>query len=136
MPEINGVRVDFREHFPAREYWELPAQLLKLSRMQLMGEGVDRETTFTVLTRVIESWDHPGDPADEAAYDDFDILGDILPMIHCAIELVNRRFGRVETTEEKVERLAAEAAAEAEAEAKSAAGQVVQVNADKPQPRP
>lgn len=112
---INGTRVKLREHFPAKEFWELPSQILKLSRMQLTEGQVDPETALIVLTQVIESWEHPGDPAEISSYDNLDVLGDILPMIQAAIRLVNQRFGSVETEEEQAERLAAEAEAEAEA---------------------
>ena len=95
MPTINGKEVIFREHFPAKDFWDLPAKIAKLARMRAGQEEFDMKLAIPLLTRLIESWEHEGDPADESSYDDLDILGDILPLVQVATDLLNRMVGRV-----------------------------------------
>lgn len=95
MPTINGKEVVFREKFPAKDFWDLPAKIVQLARMRSGQEEFNMEMAVPLLTRLIESWEHEGDPVVEASYGELDILGDILPMVQVATDLLNRMVGRV-----------------------------------------
>lgn len=95
MLTINGKKIVFHEHFPAKDFWDLPAKIAKLARMRAGQEDFDMKLAIPLLTRLIESWEHEGDPTDESSYDDLDILGDILPLVQVATDLLNRMVGRV-----------------------------------------
>lgn len=95
MPTINGKEVVFRERFPAKEFWDLPAKIVQLHRMRGGQEEFDMQLAVPLLARVIESWEYEGDPADEASFGELDVLGDLLPLVTAVTDLLNRLVGSV-----------------------------------------
>ena len=95
MPTINGKEIVFRERFPAKDCWDLPAKIVQLHRMRSGQEEFDMKLAVPLLMRVIESWEHESDPADEASYGELDVLGDLLPLVQSVTDLLNRLVGSV-----------------------------------------
>ena len=63
MPEItvNGKRVTIREHFPAREFWNLPQQWAAF-------DGEDFDEWARIMGKFITSWEFDGEPTDPVAW--------------------------------------------------------------------
>jgi len=90
MPKINGVNVEFRQKFPARENWDLPALLGKLSQIGAQAEDgkVDLQVAIPLLQRVVVSWGFEGSPAVADAYGDLDLFRELIPMITAVAQYI------------------------------------------------
>lgn len=95
MPTINGKEIVFREHFPAKDFWDLPAKIVQLHRMRSGREEFDLKLAVPLLARLIVSWEYEGDPTDEVVYGELDVIRDLLPLVQLATDQLNRLVGEV-----------------------------------------
>jgi len=81
---VNGKRVTFKARLPLKEVRDLP-------RLLAATTPEDYDTQIAVLVRLIESWDFDGSPSDPKAYDDLDILSEIVPLTRLCVEYINAK---------------------------------------------
>lgn len=79
---IRGKQATIRVSFRGREWYALPGLYRKAWKGATDGNYA---TVVPFLTRVVESWEFDGDPADEAAYEALDILGELVPLAEKAL---------------------------------------------------
>ena len=84
---IGGKRVTIRTSFRGREWYSLPG----LYRKAWKGAGADGNYAAVIpfLARVVESWEFEGDPAEEAAYEQLDLLSELVPLADQALLAVS-----------------------------------------------
>jgi hypothetical protein len=89
---INGKRVIFKDRLPASEGWDLWSCIVDFDR------GGVREAiklARPILPHVIATWEFAGDPADPAAYDDLDVIEELLPLANALGEWCSLKAGRL-----------------------------------------
>lgn len=79
---IRGKAVEVRESFKGKEWYALPGLYRRAWRAAAAG---DYAPVIAFLAAVITSWEFEGAPADEAAYEQFDVLGELMVMADGAL---------------------------------------------------
>ncbi len=82
---INGKKVQVRTSFRGREWYSLPADFRRAGQAIEKGEY---EGAIPFLSRVIESWEFEGDPAEAASYEGLDVLAELVPLTGEAVVAV------------------------------------------------
>jgi len=83
---IRGKQVQVRESFRGREWYSLPGLYRRAWKAATVG---DYAAVIPFLCRVIESWEFDGNPAEEAAYEQLETLGELMPLADAALLAVS-----------------------------------------------
>lgn len=89
---INGKRVIFKDKLPAKEGWDLWERIVEFDQ-----GGVKNAVVLArpILPHVIATWEFEGDPADLAAYDNLDVIEELLPLANALGEYVTMKAKRL-----------------------------------------
>lgn len=79
---VRGKAATIRVSFRGREWYALPGLYRKAWKGATEGNYA---AVVPFLARVVESWEFEGDPADEAAYEALDVLGELVPLAEQAL---------------------------------------------------
>jgi hypothetical protein len=92
--QINGVRVEYRDKFPARQGWDLMQTIRRVDRERRKAEeagepdflgAILAALTFEEITRFVQgavaSWDFPGDLSKPDCLEGLDPLKELLEVV-------------------------------------------------------
>lgn len=84
--KINGKKVVLQERLPLRDYNNIFALTGKI-------DGENLRTFLPICLKMVSSWEFPGDPKDEAAWDELDIFTELLPIANFVQASITERAG-------------------------------------------
>lgn len=87
--EVNGHVVTVREHYPAREFYNIVDQL----RNMLTKATMSFDEKVGILSQFIEAWDYSGPVIDIHTWEAMDAIRDLGGINSAVLDFINNRVG-------------------------------------------